>query len=287
MSIDFFTVPTIRFQVLDVFPVLAHDRRRIVHFNLTAHPTAEWSAQQLREAFPFDQAPQYLLRDRDRIFGAEFSQQVADLGTEEVLGAPRSPWQRACVERAIGTIRRDVIVFNEVSLYRHLTSFLAYYHESWTHLSLYKNTPEARPVQPPELGTVIAIPQVGGFHHRYERPRGLNPREWRHSHNPLIGGFVGRAACPPRPRRSQRRRLTTTFLRRCWAVRISSGPRKWDVLDQTTGQSCGRAVVDEVSENHSPLSGGAVSLVRGYPLPDVERRMPRATVTFGRISLCT
>jgi len=98
---------------------------------------------------------------------------------------------------------------------------------------------------------------------------------------------IGRAASPARPWRSRRLRLITTFLRRCWAGRRSSGPRKWDVLDQTTGQSCGRAVVDEVSENHSPLSGGAVSLVRGYPLPDVERIMPRATVTFGRISLCT
>src|SRR5215475_2195955 len=154
VSVDFFTVPTIRFQVLYVFLVLAHDRRRIVHFNVTAHPTAEWTVQQLREAFPFDQAPQYLLRDWDRIFGAEFSQQVADLGTEEVLGAPRSPWQRAYVERVIGTIRREcldhVIVFNEASLYRHMTSFLAYYHESRTHLSLGKDTTEARPVQPPE-----------------------------------------------------------------------------------------------------------------------------------------
>ena len=173
VSVDFFTVPTIRFRVLYVFLVLAHDRRRIVHFNVTSHPTAEWTAQQLREAFPFDQAPQYLLRDRDRIFGCEFSQQVADLGTEEVLGAPRSPWQRAYVERVIGTIRREcldhVIVFNEASLCRHMMSFLAYYHESRTHLSLGKDTPAARPMQSPEAGTIIAIPQVGGLHHRYER----------------------------------------------------------------------------------------------------------------------
>jgi len=173
VSIDFFTVPAIRFQVLYVFLVLAHDRRRIIHFNVTSHPTAEWTAQQLREAFPFDQAPQYLLRDRDRIFGAEFSREVAALGTEEVLGAPRSPWQRAYVERVIGTIRREcldhVIVFNEASLCRHMMSFLAYYHESRTHLSLGKDTPAARPMQSPEAGTIIAIPQVGGLHHRYER----------------------------------------------------------------------------------------------------------------------
>ena len=104
-GVDFFTVPTLRFQVLYVFLVLAHDRRRIVHFNVTAHPTAEWTAQQLREAFPFAQVPKYLLRDRDRIFGVDFTKQVEDLGIEEVLSAPRSPWQRAYIERVIGSIR--------------------------------------------------------------------------------------------------------------------------------------------------------------------------------------
>jgi transposase InsO family protein len=173
VSIDFFTVPTIRFQVLYVFLVLAHDRRRIVHFNVTAHPTAEWTGQQLREAFPFEEVPRYLLRDRDGIFGADFAKQVRNLGIEEVLSAPRSPWQRAYIERVIGSIRREcidhVIVFNEAGLYRHLKSFLAYYHESRTHLSLEKDTPASRPVQPPELGPVIGLAQVGGLHHRYER----------------------------------------------------------------------------------------------------------------------
>jgi putative transposase len=173
VSIDFFTVPTLRFQVLYVFLVLAHDRRRIVHFNVTAHPTAEWTAQQLREAFPFEQVPKYLLRDRDRIFGVDFTKQVEDLSIEEVLSAPRSPWQRAYIERVIGSIRREcldhVIVFNEGSLYRHVQSFMDYYHESRTHLSLEKDTPRRRPVQPPESGRVIALPQVGGLHHRYER----------------------------------------------------------------------------------------------------------------------
>ena len=149
------------------------ERRRIVHFNVTAHPTAEWTAQQLREAFPFEQIPRYLLRDRDGIFGAEFPKDVKAMGITEVLSAPRSPWQRAYVERVIGTIRREyldhVIVFGETSLYRHLKAFVTYYHESRTHLSLAKDTPEARPVQPRELGTVTAIPQVGGRHHRYER----------------------------------------------------------------------------------------------------------------------
>ena len=124
VSVDFFAVPTIRFQILYVFLVLAHDRRRIVHFAVTAHPTAEWTAQQMREAFPWDTAPRYLLRDRDRIFGADFVEQVKAMGIKQVLSAPRSPWQRAYVERVIGTIRREcldhMIVFNERSLYRHL-----------------------------------------------------------------------------------------------------------------------------------------------------------------------
>ncbi|HEX4594281.1 MAG TPA: hypothetical protein VH157_08395, partial [Bryobacteraceae bacterium] len=102
VSIDFFTVPTIRFQILYVFLVLAHDRRRIVHFNVTAHPTAEWTGQQLREAFPFEQVPRYLLRDRDGIFGGEFRKDVKAMGIKEVLSTPRSPWQRAYVERVIG-----------------------------------------------------------------------------------------------------------------------------------------------------------------------------------------
>jgi putative transposase len=112
VSVDFFTVPTIRFQTLYVFLVLAHDRRRILHFNVTAHPTAEWTGQQRREAFPFDQIPRYLPRDRDEIFGFEFTRQVKaaatsyngydqspSVGIEEVLSAPRSPWQRAYVEQ--------------------------------------------------------------------------------------------------------------------------------------------------------------------------------------------
>src|SRR6478735_8944359 len=146
VSVDFFTVPTISFQVLYVFLVLAHDRRRIVHFNVTAHPTADWTAQQLREAFPFVEIPRYLLRDRDGIFGGEFSKDVKAMGIKEVLTAPRAPWQSPYVERVIGTIRREcldhVIVLNEASLYQHVKSFLACYHESRTHLSLAKEPPE-------------------------------------------------------------------------------------------------------------------------------------------------
>jgi putative transposase len=173
VSVDFFAVPTIRFQVLYVFLVLAHDRRRIVHFAVTAHPTAKWTAQQMREAFPWDTAPRYLLRDRDRIFGKDFVDQVKAMGIKQVLSAPRSPWQRAYIERLIGTIRREcldhMIVLNERCLYRHLQIYVDYYHRSRTHLALEKDTPEPRPIQPPASGRIIAIPEMGGLHHRYER----------------------------------------------------------------------------------------------------------------------
>jgi putative transposase len=173
VSVDFFTVPTIRFQILYVFLVLAHDRRRILHFGVTTHPTAEWTAQQLRNAFPWDAAPRYLLRDRDGIFGDDFVKQARDMGIEEVLSAPRCPWQRAYIERVIGSIRREcldhMIVFNEASLYRHVKAFVSYYHDTRTHLSLAKDTPETRAVQPSELGSVVAIAEVSGLHHRYER----------------------------------------------------------------------------------------------------------------------
>jgi hypothetical protein len=144
-----------------------------VYFNVTAHPTAEWTAQQPRESFPFDQIPRYLLRDRDRIFGGEFRKDVKAMGIKEVLSAPRSPWQPASIERVIGTVRREcldhVIVFHEASLYRHVKSFVGYHHGSGTHLSLAKDAPEPRPVQAPRLGRIVAIPQVGGLHHRCER----------------------------------------------------------------------------------------------------------------------
>ena len=173
VSVDFFAVPTIRFQILYLFLVLAHDRRRIVHFGVTAHPTAAWTAQQLREAFPWDTAPRYLLRDRDGIFGSDFVEQVKAMGIKQVLSTPRSPWQRAYVERVIGSIRREyldhVIVFDAGSLTRHQNSFLRYYHKSRTHLGLAKDAPGPRAIQGPELGQIISIREVGGLHHRYER----------------------------------------------------------------------------------------------------------------------
>jgi putative transposase len=171
-SVDFFTVPTLRFQILYVFLVMAHDRRRILHFAVTQHPTAEWAAHQLCEAFPWETAPRFLLRDRDRIFGQEFVQQLTAMGIQQVLCTPNAPRQRAYIERLIGTIRREcldhVIVFNESSLRRHLLAFSEYYHRSRTHLSLQKDTPDRRPIQPANAGKIVAIPEVGGLHHRYE-----------------------------------------------------------------------------------------------------------------------
>jgi transposase InsO family protein len=171
VSVDFFTVPTISFHILYVFIVLSHNRRHILHFNVTAHPTAKWKSQQIVEAFPFDSAPRYLLRDNDRIYGCEFRRQLEVMGIREVRTSFRSPWQNAFVERVIGSIRREcldhVIVVNEESLRRVLHSYIGYYHASRLHLSLEKDSPTPRAAQ--SVGNIVAIPQVGGLHHRYER----------------------------------------------------------------------------------------------------------------------
>ena len=153
--------------------VLAHDRRRVIHFNVTANPTAQWTAQQIIEAFPWDSAPRYLLRDRHAIYGERFQRRVESMGIEQVLTAPRSPWQNPFVERLIGSVRRDcldlVIVLSERHLRRILSMYFDYYHRWRTHLSLAMDCPEGRPVQPPNQGTVFEFPEVGGLHHHYER----------------------------------------------------------------------------------------------------------------------
>jgi putative transposase len=173
VSTDFFVVPTITFKVLFVFVILAHDRRRPIHFAVTANPTAEWTARQLLEAFPWDNAPRYLLHDRDRSYGERFGETAGWLGIQEVLTAPKSPWQNPYVERLIGSIRREcldhLIVFNETGLRHVLKEYFEYYESCRTHLSLDKDAPVSRPVQPPSLGEVIEIPQVGGLHHFYTR----------------------------------------------------------------------------------------------------------------------
>jgi putative transposase len=172
VATDFFVVPTATYRLLFVLVLLAHDRRRIRHVAVTAHPTAAWAAQQLREAFPWNQAPRYLLNDRDHAFD-RLAVTADAMGIEEVLTAPRAPWQNAFVERFIGSARREcfdhVIVFNEAGLRRLMTLYCSYHERSRTHLSLDKDTPIPRPVMPPGAGAVVAIPEVGGLHHRYER----------------------------------------------------------------------------------------------------------------------
>jgi putative transposase len=173
VAADFFVVPTVFFDLLFVFVILSHDRRRVVHFAITERPTAEWAAQQLVEAFPWNSAPRYLLRDRDGSYGAKFGGAANCLGILEVLTAPQSPWQNPYFERLIGSIRREcldhVVILNETVLRRVLKSYFDYYERTWTHLSLGKDAPISRPIQPATMGHVVEIPQVGGLHHRYER----------------------------------------------------------------------------------------------------------------------
>jgi putative transposase len=169
---DFFVVPTATCRLLFVLVILAHERRRIVHVAVTDHPSAAWTAQQLREAFPWNDVPRYLVRDRDSVFHA-WATTATGMDIREVITAPRSPWQNAYAERLIGSIRREcldhVIVWNKRGLRRVLQAYVAYYQRSRTHLSLDKDSPVPRAVAPPSAGCVVAIPQVGGLHHRYER----------------------------------------------------------------------------------------------------------------------
>ncbi len=173
VAVDFFTVPTATFRPLFCFIVLRHHRRMVVHFNTTAHPMAEWTAQQIVEAFPEDHVPRFLIRDRYSIHGAFFQEWVKHMGIEQVLTAYRSPWQLPYVERIIGAIRREcldhLIVLNERRLLRILRAYFDYYHHARAHLSLDHNSPVAHAVEPPDRGRVIAIPHVGGLHHRYQR----------------------------------------------------------------------------------------------------------------------
>ena len=173
VAVDFFVVPTVTHKVLFVLLILAHERRRVVHFNITEHPTVQWTAQQVIEAFPWETAPRYLLRDRDHIYGAFFRQRVQHMGIEEVLITPKSPWQNPYVERLIGSIRREcldhVIVLHERHLRRLLTEYLHYYHDWRTHRALDMDCPVPRPVQRPEVGSIREVPEVGGLHHHYER----------------------------------------------------------------------------------------------------------------------
>jgi putative transposase len=173
VAIDFFTVPTARLRILFVLVVLAHHRRRVVHFNVTEHPTAHWTAQQIVGAFPDESAPAYLLRDRDQVYGRPFRHRVKGMGIEEILTAPQSPWQNPFAERLIGSIRREclnhVLVLGERHLRRILTHYFAYYHRARTHLALDKDAPDLRPIELPAAGQIVQLPEVGGLHHRYVR----------------------------------------------------------------------------------------------------------------------
>jgi putative transposase len=171
MAADLFVVPTVTFRLLFVLIILAHDRRRIVQVAVTEHPTAAWTARQLRNAFSENEAPRYL-HDRDSVF-ADVATTIAGMNTQTVRTAPRSPWQNAYAERVIGSIRREcldhVIAINETGLQRVLTRYIAYYMESRTHPALEKDAPVTRPVAPPSAGRIVVTPQVGGLHHRYDR----------------------------------------------------------------------------------------------------------------------
>jgi transposase InsO family protein len=173
VAVDFAVVPTVMFRVLFVFVVLSLERRKLLHLHATAHPTAQWTAQQMVEAFPWETTARYLIRDRDRIYGADFQRRVAALGLNDVPTAPRSPWQNAYAERFIGSLRREcldhVIVLNERHLHRILVSYSRYYNRSRTHLALAKDAPNPRRVHERGLGEVLASPEVGGLHHRYVR----------------------------------------------------------------------------------------------------------------------
>jgi transposase InsO family protein len=170
---DFFTVPTLCFKLLYVFVVLSHDRRRILHVNVTKHPTAEWTAQQLTEAFPGDESiPRFLHRDRDSIYGDIVRQRIAALGMTEVVSAKQAPWQNPYAERVIGSIRREctdhLVPLNEAHLREILNEYAAYYNRARCHQALEGDAPEPRQIENGD-GPVYAVPHVGGLHHHYRR----------------------------------------------------------------------------------------------------------------------
>ncbi|MCP3984849.1 MAG: transposase [bacterium] len=173
VAMDFFTVPTLSFEVLYVLVFIQHHRRRVIHFAMTALPTPEWILQQLREAFPYDAAPRFLILDRDGLFDPSVLNFLRALAITPVRTAPRSPWQNGVVERWIGSVRRElldhVVVFHERHLHRLLAEYVAYYLEDRPHLALEKNAPAGRPVErPPQADSrIVAFPRVGGLHHRY------------------------------------------------------------------------------------------------------------------------
>ena len=171
-AMDFFAVPTITFGVLYCFFVIRHDRRRILHFNVTKHPTSLWVVQQLREAFPFGSAPRFLILDRDAKYGLEVPATVRSLGISPVRTSFESPWQNGVAERWVESCRRDlldhVIALDERHLKRLLSEYVRYHHEDRTHLGLGKETPNGR-AHSKAYGRVLSQERLGGLHHRYDR----------------------------------------------------------------------------------------------------------------------
>jgi transposase InsO family protein len=173
-AMDFLTVPTLTFRVLYCFSVIEHNRRQILHFNVTEHPTGPWIVQQLREAFPISYPYRHAILDRD----GKFSEEVTDLftasGMKPTRTSPASPWQNGIAERWIGSCRRDfldhVLIFSEAHLRRLVTDHVSYYHTDRTHDGLEKDTPATRPVapKPAESAQLVSFPRMGGLHHRYD-----------------------------------------------------------------------------------------------------------------------
>ena len=173
ISVDFFSIPTLTYSLLHVFVILSHDRRKLIHFNVTKHPTDEWTSRQVIEACPWVTDYKYLIRDRDSRYAESFKERLSQLNIEDIKTSYRSPWQNGYVERVIGSIKREcldhVIIINENHLTNILHSYVKYYHNSRTHLGLNKNCPNPRTPQPIIYGNIHIASEVGGLHHRYER----------------------------------------------------------------------------------------------------------------------
>jgi transposase InsO family protein len=170
-SVDLFIVPTITFKLLFGVVVLRYDRRRLVSIGVTDHPTAAWLAQQMQDAFPWEEAPRHLIHDRDRSSGGSFKRRLRAMGIRDHPTAPRCPWQNGYVERLIGSIRREcldhVVMINDTHLRRVLRDYAHYYDRARTHLSIAKDTPEHRPIC--QRGTIVSVPHLGGLHHSFVR----------------------------------------------------------------------------------------------------------------------
>ena len=171
---DFLVVPTVTFRLLYCLIIVDHARRRVRHFNVTEHPSAEWVVLQIRQAFPYATAPRHLIFDRDSIFNERVVGAIRGMGTKPARTAFQAPWQNPIAERLVGTLRRDlldhVVVFGAHHLCRLMSEFIGYYHGDRTHLGLDKDCPITRPVTPRPEGDVelVSLPRVGGIHHRYE-----------------------------------------------------------------------------------------------------------------------